>query len=65
MKKILIPSYFKEYFNQTDSLVAATIAQEHVEEFLKKLIKDPTSGATGEFAQGYRAALNDILRELE
>lgn len=54
-----------EYFNKTDSVVAAEIAQEAVESFLKTLIKDPTMGATGEFAQGYRTCIHDLMKELE
>lgn len=65
MKTVFKASDFKEYFNKTDSLVAATISQEVIENFLTKLIRDPTNGATGEFAQGYRSCINDLMRELE
>lgn len=64
MKKILTHNDFSEYFNKTDSIVAATIAQDKVEKFLKELIKDPTNGAVGEFPEGYRAAFKDILNQL-
>lgn len=65
MKKIVTVKDFSEYFNKTDSLVAAEISNQVVEEFLKRVVKDPTNGATGEFAEGYRACIGDLLRELE
>lgn len=65
MKKIVVAKDFQEYFNKTDSIVAASIAQEHVETFLQNLIKDPTKEAKGEFAEGYRSCLRDIMGELE
>lgn len=65
MKKIIKSSYFREYFNQTDSIVASEISQEVVENFLKNLIKDPTKGAGGDFSEGYRSCLRDLMNELE
>lgn len=31
----------------------------------EKLLRDPTMGATGQHAQGYREALNDLKNELD
>jgi len=65
MKKIFKPSDFTYFEDNTDRLVAATIAQDKVEKLLQYIVKDPTRGATGDYAQGYRAALKDIMNELE
>lgn len=65
MKQIFKPEDFKEYFEDTDSLVAATIAQQKVEKFLMNLVRDPTNGAKSDFPSGYRQALIDIMSELE
>lgn len=65
MKKLLKSSDFQEYFNKTDSIVASTIANDKVETFIIKLLKDPTMGAGGEFSEGYRTCLKDLMNELE
>lgn len=63
--KILKPSDFSYFENKTDRVVASTIANDIVEKLLKRVINDPTQGARGEYPEGYRAAIQDILRELE
>lgn len=65
MKKIFKTSDFSDYFGKSDGLIAASIAQEVMENFLTTFLKDPTNHATGEFAQGYRSCINDLMRELE
>lgn len=64
MKQLFTSKDFKEYFNKTDGVVAATIAQEKFELLMTKLLKDPTNGAKGEFAEGFRTCLKDIINEL-
>lgn len=51
---------FTPYFNGTDSIVAAEIANQVLEPIIKELLRDPTNQANGEVAEGYRAALKDI-----
>lgn len=65
MKQIFTPEDFKNYFEDTDSLVASTIAQQKIEKILLNVVRDPTGGARGDYAEGYRAALKDIINELE
>lgn len=65
MKKILKPSDFEYFKDKTDRIIAATIANEIISNTLRKIINDPTKGAVGEYANGYRECLKDIINELE
>jgi hypothetical protein len=65
VKKVFKPSDFDYFTSSTDRIVAATVAQEKFESILQSLLKDPTKQATGEFAQGYRSCLRDLMSELE
>lgn len=65
MKKLFDRNDFNEYFESTDSIVAASIANDKVEKFLIQFLKDPTLQASGDYAKGYRDCLHQLMSELE